>query len=383
MKIAILTLPLNINYGGILQCYALQTVLERMGYNVEVLHVFHKGWQLRIRFFIRKLIVILVKKISQPLACRSRCNIIQKCVPTIIIQKCVSAFISEFINKYINIREIENANLIKETDYGTIVVGSDQIWRPLYFQPIENAYLKFAKDWTYIKRIAYAASFGTDEWEYTPEETIECASLLKLFDAVSVRESSGIDLCKKYLETDAVQVLDPTLLLTKDDYLNLIERSNVRKHEGGLFYYFLGITSEKMYLAEEFAEKQGLELYAVNNYDVYNSSVSFEKRIQYPVEDWIAGFRDASFVVTDSFHGCVFSIIFNKPFIVIGNVKRGMARFNSLLSMFGLEDRLIAISDVVRNCQLPEINWDIVNSKLAINRQLSFSFLHETMDKES
>ena len=88
-------------------------------------------------------------------------------------------------------------------------------------QTLANAYLAFAKDWKQIKRIAYAASFGTDKWEYTLEETRECAALLKLFDAVSVREASAVQLCKNYFQIKAVHLLDPTLLLSKEDYLSL------------------------------------------------------------------------------------------------------------------------------------------------------------------
>ena len=335
MRIAILTLPLHTNFGGILQCYALQTVLERMGHNITVLNTdFDEvGYKTRGELFIKRLIKMILRKESKFYGWKTEREITHKYTQT-------------FIDSHIHIRNIKDLFLLKEGEYDVIIVGSDQIWRPLYYQPIANAYLKFAKDWTYIKRIAYAASFGTDNWEYTQQETQECASLLKLFDAVSVRESSGVDLCKRYLNVDAVQVLDPTLLLTKDDYLELVDCSNVKRHEGELLYYFLDVTLEKMNLANRLAKESGLNLYEVNNVCTADYS-HFEKRIQSSLEQWISGFRDASFVITDSFHGCVFSILFNKPFVIISNKKRGISRLISLLSILGLQNRLVDERDIV------------------------------------
>ena len=276
-----------------------------------------------------------------------------------------------FIRKHIHLLNVQDLSLLKEDDFDAIVVGSDQIWRPMYYQPIANAYLKFAKDWTSIKRIAYATSFGTDKWEYTHEETQECASLVKLFDAVSVRENSAVDLCRKYLEVEAVQVLDPTLLLSKEDYLKLIDQSKLKKNEG-VFAYFLDVTSSKMDLANRIAKERGLKLYQFNNPNVDCLSLHFEKRIQQPIEEWIAGFRDASFVVTDSFHGCVFSIIFNKPFVVIGNEERGIARLKSLLSMLDFD---YSVASNIH--QLQKIEWNKTKLILDKYRQISLSFLRK------
>lgn len=297
MRIAILTLPLHVNFGGILQCYALQTVLERMGHEVSVLNTdfVNVDYKTRIGLFIKRLVKTCIGKESKFYGWKTEREITQK-------------YTQVFIRKHIHLLNVQDLSLLKEDDFDAIVVGSDQIWRPMYYQPIANAYLKFAKDWTSIKRIAYATSFGTDKWEYTHEETQECASLVKLFDAVSVRENTAVDLCRKYLEVEAVQVLDPTLLLSKEDYLKLIDQSKLKKNEG-VFAYFLDVTSSKMDLANRIAKERGLKLYQFNNPNVDCLSLHFEKRIQQPIEEWIAGFRDASFVVTDSFHGCVFSII--------------------------------------------------------------------------
>lgn len=360
MRIAILTLPLHVNFGGILQCYALQTVLERMGHEVSVLNTdfVNVDYKARIGLFIKRLVKTCIGKESKFYGWKTEREITQK-------------YTQVFIRKHIHLLNVQDLSLLKEDDFDAIVVGSDQIWRPMYYQPIANAYLKFAKDWTSIKRIAYATSFGTDKWEYTHEETQECASLVKLFDAVSVRENSAVDLCRKYLEVEAVQVLDPTLLLSKEDYLKLIDQSKLKKNEG-VFAYFLDVTSSKMDLANRIAKERGLKLYQFNNPNVDCLSLHFEKRIQQPIEEWIAGFRDASFVVTDSFHGCVFSIIFNKPFVVIGNEKRGIARLKSLLSMLDFD---YSVASNIH--QLQKIEWNKTKLILDKYRQISLSFLRK------
>ena len=256
MRIAILTLPLHVNFGGILQCYALQTVLERMGHEVSVLNTdfVNVDYKTRIGLFIKRLVKTCIGKESKFYGWKTEREITQK-------------YTQVFIRKHIHLLNVQDLSLLKEDDFDAIVVGSDQIWRPMYYQPIANAYLKFAKDWTSIKRIAYATSFGTDKWEYTHEETQECASLVKLFDAVSVRENTAVDLCRKYLEVEAVQVLDPTLLLSKEDYLKLIDQSKLKKNEG-VFAYFLDVTSSKMDLANRIAKERGLKLYQFNNPNV-------------------------------------------------------------------------------------------------------------------
>ena len=133
-----------------------------------------------------------------------------------------------------------NENVINTVrQFDAIVVGSDQVWRPKYFKDkIENAFLDFAKSWN-IKRIAYAASFGTDEWEYAPKQTKRCGELLKLFDFVSVREMSGINLCATHFDLGAKLEPDPTMLLTTEDYMRLFEVARTPKSSGTLLYLSL------------------------------------------------------------------------------------------------------------------------------------------------
>ena len=356
MRIGILTLPLHTNYGGILQAYALQTVLERMGHEV---HVIEKK---------RRPLSIPIQKMPFCYGKRIVKNIIGRKCPIFYEQKynreqpIIRQNTDKFIKKYIHIAEYDDFSDIKESGYDAIVVGSDQVWRPKYFglNQIENAYLKFAEGWN-IKRIAYAASFGTDEWEYTPKQTYECGKLLRLFDAVSVREDSGVDLCKRYFGVEAQHVLDPTMLLNREDYIKLFEVADTPKSKGNLLYYILDETEEKKALIKRIADEKGLILFNVKSQsDDINSPVS--DRIQPPLEQWLRGFYDAEFVVTDSFHACVFSILFNKPFLAVGNTERGMSRFKSLLGSFKLENCFVTSHESFSFDE--NINWCEVNERL-------------------
>ena len=161
--------------------------------------------------------------------------------------KVTQQYTRPFINKHLKQRHIEKFSEINPSDYDAIVVGSDQIWRTIYakmfLQSTPAAFLDFAKGWN-IKRIAYAASFGTDEWEYSENDTKVCCQLIRKFDAVSVRENSGVDVCSKHLLYDkAVHVIDPTMLLDANDYHSLFV-DKLKKNSGNLMCYVLDETAE-------------------------------------------------------------------------------------------------------------------------------------------
>jgi hypothetical protein len=277
-----------------------------------------------------------------------------------------------FVYKYISLSKPRvarlSASMIKDNSIEAIVVGSDQVWRPMYNYKIEDMYLSFAEH-TNVPKVAYAASFGTDQWEYNPQQQQHCARLAKKFDAISVREASGVQLCEDYLGVEAKHVLDPTMLLCTDDYNKLLEGIAPIDREEFLFVYMLDATEEKLEYVASVADKLGLNLVVKSTDLGVTESDSIEK--------FLLGFRDAKYVVTDSFHGTVFSILYNKDFVVLGNKKRGQARFASLLSLFGLENRLI---DNLSNVKSIEgVDWSNVNRKLDILRRESLDFLRHNL----
>ena len=361
MKIGILALQLRYNFGGILQAYALQKTLNDMGHNA--VHIDQYKY-VSLGPWYKKYPIYLKRAIRKYLGGE---NIIVKADVAINeTLKIIATHTEPFIDKYIKRIFTKNFSNVKKEDYDALIVGSDQVWRPKYFfSAIEDAYLDFAKDWN-VKRIAYAASFGTEEWEYNNEQTANCAALLKRFNAVSVRELSAAKLCKEKFGINALHVLDPTMLLSKEEYIKLFEDAGTNKNKGNLFCYILDENREKNIIIDTISKEKGLTPFYVNS-KYEDSNAPLKERIQQPVEKWLRAFHDAEFIITDSFHACVFSIIFNKPFIVYGNKKRGLARFESLLKLFELEERLVCSPDDVNKVLKTPIDWNKVNS---IHRQM-------------
>ena len=328
MNIIIITQPLLCNYGGLLQNFAMQKILEGMGHKVE--SVDYLKLPLFSSFFsyicswIKTLVLLFTPK-RRPFI-----KYTHKGFRSLISQ--------EFVKKHLKLtKSCYNYSKRMLKKYDVVIVGSDQVWRPKYNYSIEDMYLKFAKGLS-VKRIAFAASFGVDNWEYDFKQTRECSKLAKKFDAISVRENTGVNLCKKYLGVEAAWVLDPTLLLAKEDYLSICNEIPVC-NEKYLAVYVLDENPEVIKTYEKEADMH--KLVVKKFYAGPKSNLT--------VPEWIAMFRDASYVVTDSFHGTVFSIIFQKNFKCVYNKMRGSTRFESLLDLYN-SDRL----DEMRGFSL---NW--------------------------
>ena len=323
MKIGIITIQPTINYGGILQAFALQTILERLGHTVEIVcdknrHFALPKWKKPLVYSKRLFLkysglkpnqIIKMEEFRRNEACK---------------------YTEQFIQSHLHIREYRTFDDIKEDDYDAFVVGSDQIWREKYNQDIERSFLSFAEQWN-VLRIADAASFGTEKWEYNEMQTENCKRLIKKFKAVSVREKSGVELVRRYLDYDAIHVLDPTMLLPKEDYEKLVKDDHIQHSHGDILCYILDDSDCVREKIIDIASTKHLTPFYVNSrYD--DMTAKANEWIQAPVEMWLRGFYDAKLVITDSFHATVFSIIFRKPFILLSNVERGNARFLSLLN---------------------------------------------------
>lgn len=380
MKIGILTQSLCNNYGGLLQNYALQQVLMRAGAEVETIN-----WRGGESGMINKLRVPFYRLCKHALSSLHALfpNVVTEpnYTPTekelAIIRRNTNYFIETYIKHTDDVHSREGFALqAAKGGYDIYVVGSDQCWRPCYNVFITSMFLDFVQD-KKVKRIAYAASFGTDKWEFAPQLTEKCIPLVKKFNLVTVREDSGVSLCKKKFGVDAVRVLDPTMLLSKEDYIHLIEKEKEPKAGGTLFNYILDPDVGKTAFVEKVADAKGMTLFQVlpKHQEERRTREDVKKNIEdcvFPaVTAWLRAFMDAEMTIVDSFHGVVFSIIFNKPFWVIGNVGRGMSRFTSLLKMFKLEDRLLC-ADHLENVEYSKpIDWIEVNRILDENRSMS------------
>lgn len=371
MRIGIVTQPLGNNYGGLLQNYALQTVLKRKGFDPITLDqpIFKPRSIINmilvtIKDVLKNCIkVVLHKGTVQELTYKREKRISKIGVNT---QK----FIDQCLNKSPKLygKEIEYQYCI-DNDIKSFVVGSDQVWRKEMNCRLPNSFLDFAVN-IEGKKVAYAASFGIDTWNFDTKQTREIRHLIKNFNGVSCRESSGVKLCNDFLGIKAELVLDPTMLLDKEDYLNLIKKEsnqNVNSHR--LFTYILDRNKSKDKIVKQVSEDKHLEAFSIS---VYGDNKTMKESV--PVEEWLNAFYTSDFVICDSFHAAVFSIIFNKDFIVLSNEGRGNARFLSLLKLFNLEGRLI--SDITELSVINEpINWELVNQKRFEMKKRSMNFL--------
>jgi len=351
MKIGILTQHFLLNYGGIIQNFALQQVLLKLGH--DPLTFEHDTCYSRTRWFLRSAKHVLKNHSLKglPVYPTYQGRIGNKNFIKFVLKNIRSVTVNDF-----------TPDLTQKYGLDAYVVGSDQVWRPAFnLGPrLGNMFLDFAGD--DVKKISYAASFGCKEWEYTEEQERMCGKLAKRFDAISVREASGVDLCKEHFGVDATLVLDPTLLLNKEDYGKVCH--DVPKKEKHIFVYSLVVSEGVLAVAEKVAEAMGLSIIV--------KQAGRKVKKEDTIEDWFAEFRDADYVVTDSFHGMVFSIIFNKPFSIVMNPSGGNDRYLSLLSQLGLMERIV--SDELQPV-FSAIDWSDVNHRLTELRKASFEFL--------
>lgn len=370
MQIAVISLPFWGNYGHMLQAYAMKTVLERMGHSVTFIDhpktFSHPWWHLPLSFAKRCYIRYILGNKAQVIF-EERKNRKDYLL--------MNSKILDFLyTRIVNVKDIEDFSRdIRQGDFEAYIVGSDQVWNADYFSfmfntDFSNAFLAFTDQWK-VKRIAYAASFGKEKWNHEPEITSWIKTLLSQFDFVSVRESSGVKICKEVLNSEASHVLDPTMLLNKEDYLSAVDKTKVddKVSMDCVTTYILDNSEANAELARQVADIVGSDLMPINS-KYEDSEVSIEERIQPSVDNWLYGLANSKFIVTDSFHGTVFSILFNKPFVTIGNPKRGLTRIYSLLSMVGLEDRLVSDATDLTELVSVSIDYDCVNRILAEKR---------------
>lgn len=358
MRIGILTFEFNYNYGGLLQAYALSRTLENIEKGNEI-QVVRRGW----REYIGA---------SKPIRNLSD-------VPGYLMGKLITlkAF-NSFRKKYMHFTEtIKDDQHLKEvaSQFDCVVVGSDQIWNDEIFEPMGCYYFAEAFP-ANVRKIAYAVSFGKDQFVVPSELKPTLLSLLGQFSALSVREKSGKDILQG-LGFDSTFVLDPTLLLNADAY-----PCAKRKHKDRyLCRYFLDETPAKRAFSTHIAEQNRLQ--EVNNYLNLDFKIPVLRKIvnnrYIPVPEWLSNIKHADLVITDSFHGMVFSIIFQKQFLVFKNQKRGNARFESLLSELGLLNRLVDENDTTSVRNLKAIDYAGVSEKLELLKASSLRFLSDSL----
>lgn len=336
MKISILTHPLGLNYGGILQAFALSTYLQQQGHIVDVLNRQHD------MPFFKRIIKTLLILLHHPRYNISRYKYLKNFVKT-HIPYTKPLFTSAQMKRFV---------LEKRTD--AVIVGSDQVWRADFSMDFGfNYFLDFVPD--EVKKISYAASFGLSEWEYSKKQTQIIKQLVNGFTSVSVREDEGVLLCKDNLGIKAEQLLDPTMLLDANDYSSIITPRLVK--DDYVFVYWLGNEDDKRkaIFSAKIVDKKLVDVSLRGNDPLM------------PVEDWLSYLKYADKVITDSFHGCVFSILFKKQFIACVNNSGGNSRLYSLFRMFGIDT------------SADSIDYSRIDSIINGWRKISYSFLKQSL----
>lgn len=352
MKIALLNLPFDNNYGGNLQRYALIKALQSLGHDVEHINLkfrYTLPWYKIPYSYSKRLFVKIFKNKAQLINFEREKN----------KKKQFSEHNANlFYNKYIphtdavyTIQQIKD--FIDSAHFEAIIVGSDQVWRKSMTGSIgfENFFLKFAGD--NILKIAYSVSLGSSHCDYTYKEIRKIKELYKRFAAVSVREKSALDIFSNngWISPKAKWTLDPTLLLTIVDYNVLIMNANTEN-----------VTREKIFCyALDMNDKIKSEL---NSYGIDYVINDLNSSAKVSIEQWLNNIKQSKIVVTDSYHGVVFSIIFNKPFRFMGNVRRGNDRIDSLFSMLGIDEN-----------NTLDCDWNKINNRIAELKKKSLSFL--------
>lgn len=384
MKIGIITFwQSDDNYGQVLQCWALQQQLKRMGHDPFLIKFSPQekasiSWNTKLRKAI--LIYPLIRKILREIKKKQRAQKI-KLIASKNTQRLFNEFKKEYIKSedkvYHSLSEIQKNPPVADC----YICGSDQVWSMLLNNNENKAYfLDFGE--SNLKRIAYAASFGCDI--YPPKFNKLLHDLLAKFNAISVREDTGVAICER-IGIQACKTLDPTLLLSSTDYLFLMDHNKVKQP---YFYtYSLNITSAKdLYWKEltAYVSKKGLISISTTSSGYFpGQEICSDTHYVYAtIPQWLGYINNAEFVATTSFHGVVFCLILNKNFIYFplkGSYAKGNNRVLALLKAINIMEKVCWKKEDISKCVEYSINWEIVNELIKSMRQKSQSFLHTNL----
>ena len=379
MKIGIVTYwSSDDNYGQQLQCWALQRYLLKKGYSPFLIRYSPKNKIPFIDRVVRKILVYLRNE-----------RVFLK------YEKSLKK-INGVRNKERNFPEFRQENLIvSEQEYKDIfqlrksppqadvyICGSDQVWHnPLSVEDTKGWFLDFGN--MHTKRISYAASIGR---EYSDKEKTIFKNVLSKFSAVSVREDSSKKLCDS-LGIDSTVTLDPTLLLSSADYDLLQTESSIYNGKEYVFLYALNaLTPDDISWTEikGFIDSEYLDLHPVfsSGYVQARELCPGYKSNLDTIPQWLFRLKSAKYVITNSFHGMVFAILFHRPFMVIplkGKYSSGNNRIISLLTNIGLLERIYNDGLPFLDQLKRRIKWDEVDHRLFMLQEDSISFLYNSI----
>lgn len=380
MKVGIVTLHKVLNFGSVLQAYCTCNVLNRYGYESEIIDYMEP------RYTAKGVPKSLFKVVFNE---NNKCGLFSKAIQ--FLMKLVSYAIQywnfeKFIKKHLIVSKNRYTTfdaLLKAPPQADIyLTGSDQIWNSEYNGGVDRAhFLDFAP--VGKPRLAYAASFGKDALR--SEEVDETKELLSKYSAISVRESSGVNIVNELGILGAQQVLDPTLLLSRDEWAKEFVLKKPKEQRYLLIYSVERSLDDVVYsVARQIADAKSLSVVflspaaKLNTMKYCDTQRSFSKVI-----DFLQYFYYADYVVASSFHGTAFAINFNRQFVSVLPPKFG-ARPRSLLNLVGLNDRIVEKSSELNMGKASsQIDYSAVNRILEQEREKSLAFLEESLKSHS
>lgn len=383
-KVGIVSCYFKHNYGSMLQAYATQQVLDNFQIDNETINIdqnidfangkkkYYLSQITNFTFIKSKLGMIklkLDKKINKNLG------------ENIAIR---DAKYKEFENKFNLTKPFKTYKELNEQckKYSSVVVGSDQLWLPVNVVADYYTLNWVPED---VNKISLATSFGVSK---VPEKyKNDYKKFLSRIDNLSVREDAGVKLVKELSGKNATLVCDPTLLLTKEEWMQIQNEERIIKDKY-ILCYFLGKNTEHRKFAERLREKTGYKIVSLNHADEYvKYSDIFADETPYDVgpAEWINLIRNAEYVCTDSFHGTVFSLINNTKFFTFERYSNKNSkvstnsRIYSLLGIVGLKERIMNGTENIDDVLNYKIDFEKVNNKLAEFRQESKEFLKNAL----
>lgn len=369
MRILIVTMHRGNNFGSALQVYALSETLKSLGHNPIVLDYIPR--RINFRLNLGK----MIKNLFWVKSLHGKYEALRGIMILVSSQRRYNRFFKKKVNltrPYYSYDELVNDCPVADI----YMTGSDQVWNSFHNGGIEYAFfLDFVPE--HAKRISYAASFGKeqlDEWEIS-----ETTRLLKKYQAISVREKSALTILRDLGITNGVHVLDPTLLLSKGEWLKRIPK-NKEKEKYLLIYSVEPNKIDLIEYAKLIANRLNLKIYLVEWGLKKYPGVDKMLSLLSPLELMLY-FANAEFIVASSFHGTAFSINMNKPFISVAP-KKFSTRAKSLLDLVSLSDRYVEEGNFKIERALSPIDYENVNDILSRQREISKSFLVNAIGKE-
>ena len=279
--------------------------------------------------------------------------------------------------------------------YNTVVKKRELIIEEVH-NSIKDTGHFFLLDWVKDnkKKIAYATSFGHASAFFPKEERIEVAKLLNEFSYISVREKEGVEILQKDFGVLGIQLIDPVFLCEKETYDVVADEVESMSEESYIFAYILDPTEEKKQALDFLKYKLKLKAIilidgqAGNKDELVKIMGTDNVYAEVEIEQWLRLIKDAKFVFTDSYHGTCFSIINKKTFIAVKNKKRGNSRFESLMGLLGLQERLLENSKDIMVLEeaifkTNSINYQKVDKILNDEKIKAMDWLKEALDSKN